>query len=202
MMNNISKNELAIALNQIGALKFGDFTLKSGIESPMYIDLRLLISHPALMKQVAKVYSEMIKDIHFDRLAGVAYAALPIAGAISLEMERPWIFLRKEAAVKAYGLQKALEGEWYEQEEILVIEDLTTKGTSLLEVVSALQSFDLRISDAAVLLDYNKGGEIALQEAGVNLHHFATIREMVDVMLELGKIDAAHHARCIEFVET
>ena len=94
------KRELALDLHDIGALKFGEFTYKSGATGPMYLDLRLFISYPKLMRKVAKLYAELLKGLEYDRLAGVAYAALPIAGAISLEMEKPWIFMRKEGLAK------------------------------------------------------------------------------------------------------
>src|SRR3954468_189264 len=103
------KRELALDLHEIGALKFGEFTFKSGIVSPMYLDLRLFISYPKVLKKVTKLYAEMLADLRYDRLAGGAYAPLPIAGAISLELEQPWIFMRKEGLKKEYGLQKALE---------------------------------------------------------------------------------------------
>src|SRR5271156_781098 len=77
------KRELALDLHKIGALKFGEFTFKSGIVSPIYVDLRLFISYPEVLKKVTKLYAEQLKDLKYDRLAGVAYAALPIAGAIS-----------------------------------------------------------------------------------------------------------------------
>src|SRR5581483_1394697 len=106
------KRDLALALHTIGALKFGEFTFKSGIVSPIYLDLRLFVSYPKVMKAVAKLYAAQLKALRYDRLAGVAYAALPIAGAVSLELEQPWIFMRKEGLSKGYGLKKSLEGEF------------------------------------------------------------------------------------------
>src|SRR5665213_2594038 len=123
MSTEDQKRELALDLHSIGALKFGEFTFKSGIVSPMYLDLRLFISYPKIMKKVAKLYAEQLKSLQYDRLAGVAYAALPIAGAISLELEQPWIFMRKEGLAKGYGMQKSLEGEFKKGETVVMIED-------------------------------------------------------------------------------
>jgi uridine monophosphate synthetase len=202
MANEQQKKELALDLYEIGALKFGKFTFKSGIVSPIYMDLRLFISHPKLLKKVAKIYAEQLKPLQYDRLAGVAYAALPIAGAISLELERPWIFMRKEALKKAYGLEKSLEGEYQKGETVVMIEDLVTKATSLLEAIPAIEAHGLVIKDAVVLLDYGKGGGQLLKEKGYNLHAFMTIRELVDIMKAEGKIDAAKYTQCIEFLES
>jgi orotate phosphoribosyltransferase len=117
MANTEQKRELAKDLYEMGALKFGDFTFKSGIESPMYLDLRLFISYPRIMKKIAKLYADQLKGLSYDRLAGVAYAALPIAGAVSLELDQPWIFMRKEGLKKDYGLGKSLEGEFNKNEK-------------------------------------------------------------------------------------
>src|SRR5262249_47385964 len=118
------KEEIALALHEIEALKFGEFTFKSGIQSPMYMDLRLFVSYPKVLKKVAKAYAELIGPLEYDRLAGIAYAALPIAGAVSLEMEKPWIYMRKEGLAKGYGLKKAIEGEYKKGDTIVVIDDL------------------------------------------------------------------------------
>ncbi len=200
MATQEQKTELALALHEIGALKFGEFTFKSGIVSPMYLDLRLFISYPKVMKQVVKLYAEMLKDLQYDRLAGVAYAALPIAGAISLELDQPWIFLRKEGLAKDYGLHKSLEGEYNEGETIVMIEDLCTRATSLMEAIPAMERHGLVVKDAVVLLDYGKGGGKVLEDAGYKLHAFMTTRELVDIMHTEGKIDDAKHTQCVEFL--
>jgi orotate phosphoribosyltransferase len=200
MDNSELKKDISLELARIGALKFGQFTFKSGLKSPMYMDLRLFVSYPKLLKKVAKAYSAMLDGLKYDRIAGVAYAAMPIAGAISLEREEPWIFLRKEAAVKAYGLQRALEGEYKAGESVVVVEDLVSKGTSVLEVFHALKTFDLDIRDVAVLIDYGKGGRDALEKEGLNLHAFMSMEEVVRIMFESGKIDDNMLKQCIEFI--
>lgn len=200
MSDQALKVELANDLYTIGALKFGEFTFKSGIVSPMYLDLRLFVSHPKIMKKIAKLYAAQLEGLEYDRLAGVAYAALPIAGAVSLEIEKPWIFVRKEGLKKDYGLQKAVEGEYHPGERIVMIEDLVTRATSLLEAITVLESYDVSIKDAVVLLDYQKGGSDKLAEAGYTLHSFATVREMIDIMHDQGNIDDAMHERCVKFL--
>ena len=200
MATTEQKTDLALSLHEIGALKFGEFTFKSGIVSPMYLDLRLFISYPKVLKKVTKLYAEILADLQYDRLAGVAYAALPIAGAISLELEQPWIFMRKEGLKKEYGLQKSLEGEYKERETVVMIEDLCTRATSLMEAIPAIERHGLVVKDAVVLLDYGKGGEKVLADAGYKLHAFMTTRELVDIMHAEGKIDDAKHEQCINFL--
>ncbi len=196
------QKEIALELHEIGALKFGEFTFKSGIVSPMYMDLRLFISYPKLLKKVARAYAMLIEPLTFDRLAGIAYAALPIAGAVSLEMEEPWIYMRKEGIAKSYGLKKAIEGEFQAGDTIVVIDDLITKGDSKLEVIEPFQSNDLKINDFVVLIDYQKGGGVLLKEKGFNLHAFLTMHEVIQIMKDESKIDDQKYQQCIDFLES
>jgi len=200
MATDDQKRELALALSEIGALKFGEFTYKSGATGPMYLDLRLFISYPKVMKMVAKLYAEVLKDLKYDRLAGVAYAALPIAGAISLELQQPWIFMRKEGLAKDHGLGKSLEGEFKEGETIVMIEDLANSASSLKEAINGMENHGLVVKDAVVLLDYQRGGEKLMADNGYKLHSFMTVSGLVDIMHAEGKIDDAKHQQCVDFL--
>lgn len=196
------KKEIALELAKVGALKFGTFTYKSGVVAPMYIDLRLFVSYPKLLKKAVKAYASMIEKIEYDRLVGVAYAAMPIAGAISLELERPWCFVRKEGLAKGYGLKKGIEGEYKDGDRALVVEDLVTRGTSIMEVVPVLRQNGFEVTDAVFLLNYEKGGTDKLKEAGVTPHAFMTTREVVEIMFNEGKIDETRYQKCISFLKS
>jgi uridine monophosphate synthetase len=202
MSLNDQKRTLALDLYDIGALKFGEFTFKSGLISPMYIDLRLFISYPKVLKKVTRLYVDILKGLKYDRLAGVAYGALPITSAISLELDCPWIFLRKEALEKKYGIEKSLEGEYSPGDKIVMIEDLVTRATSLLEAISAIERHGLAVKDTVVLLNYEKGGEENLQKKGYTLHAFMTVRELIEIMKTEGKLTPEKYKQCLAFLQS
>ena len=134
-------DQLAAALLSSGCVKFGQFTLKSGMLSPIYLDLRRLVSFPAALRTVARAYAAVLRDLTFDRLAGIPYAALPIATAIGLEMGRPVIYPRREA--KDYGTRAAVEGDFQAGETAVVIDDLTTTGETKIESIEKLTAAGL-----------------------------------------------------------
>lgn len=108
--------------------------------------------------------------------------------------------MRKEGLAKTHGLGKSLEGEFQEGETVVMIEDLVNRATSLVEAITAIEAQGLKVKDAVVLLDYEKGGRQILEDAGYNLHVFMTVHELVDIMHNEGKIDDAHYAKCIAFL--
>lgn len=177
---------LADNLVDAGCIKFGEFTLKSGLKSPIYIDLRWIISYPKLLEQVASAFLPLISNLSFDRIAGLPYAAIPIATAISLAGNYPMIYPRKE--VKAYGTKAEIEGEYHTGETVIVIDDLATTGGSKFEAIEKLTGAGLIVKDVAVLIDRQSGAKESLAKAGFDLHAVLTISEMLDYWEEAGKI--------------
>ncbi len=90
------KRELAIRLYEIGTIKFGDFTLKSGLKSPIYANLRLLISYPDVMIAVAQLMAQAAASADFTHICGVPIGAIPMA-SISAQNIKPLPLVRPEA---------------------------------------------------------------------------------------------------------
>ena len=178
---------LADSLLEAGCIKFGEFTLKSGLKSPIYIDLRQIITYPKLLEQVAAAYLPVLRHLSFVRLAGLPYAAIPIATAISLAGDYPMIYPRKE--VKAYGTRAEIEGEYHTDETVVVIDDLATTGGSKFEAIEKLTDAGLVVKDVVVLVDRQSGAKESLAEAGYTLHAVLTINEMLDHWENTGKVD-------------
>ncbi len=169
---------LANGLLGAGCVKFGQFTLKSGLVSPIYIDLRRIITYPRLLEEVGAAYLPILKTLRFDRLAGLPYAAIPIATAISLQGGFPMIYPRKE--VKTYGTKAEIEGEYRAGETAVVIDDLATTGGSKFEAIEKLTAAGLVVRDVVVLIDRQSGAKAALAEAGFTLHAVLTISALLD----------------------
>lgn len=192
-------NSLAQDLIDSGCVRFGDFQLKSGALSPIYLDLRRLVSHPAVLKRVARLYAEKSSKLKFDRLAGIPYAGLPIATAIALEMNRPLIYPRRE--VKAYGMRAEIEGDYTSGETVAVVDDLATTGGTKLESIRKLESAGLLVRDIVVLIDREEGAGETLSEAGYRLHAVVNLRELLEEWRRTGAITPAQFERVKRFLE-
>ena len=183
----MTKFTLADELLSAGCIKFGEFTLKSGLKSPIYIDLRQIITYPKLLEQVGMAYLPLLKKLQFDRIAGLPYAAIPIATAISLAGNYPMIYPRKE--VKAYGTKAEIEGEYHAGETAVVIDDLVTTGGSKFEAIDKLTGAGLVVKDVVVLVDRRSGAKESLAKAGYAMHAVFTISQMLDHWEETGKVE-------------
>jgi uridine monophosphate synthetase len=184
-----SRDQLILALADIGCVKFGQFTLTSGLQSPIYIDLRLLVSHPGTLRDVARAYAQLLRPLAFDRLAAIPYAALPIGTAVSLELGCPLIYPRKEA--KGHGTRRVVEGEFQKDERVVVLDDLITTGASKLEAIAPLEELGLQVEDIVVLIDREQGGREDLEERGYRLHAVFGLGKMLDVLAQHGRISTA-----------
>jgi uridine monophosphate synthetase len=187
LISNPLLSTLSDDLLSAGCIKFGEFTLKSGLKSPIYIDLRQIISYPKLLSDIAQAYLPLLSNLQFSRIAGLPYAAIPIATAISLAGNYPMIYPRKE--VKEYGTKAEIEGEYHAGETVVVIDDLATTGGSKFEAIEKLTGAGLLVKDVVVLIDRQSGAKESLEGAGYNLHTVLTLSEMLDHWENTGKVE-------------
>jgi uridine monophosphate synthetase len=186
-ISNTELSNIANGLLSAGCIKFGNFTLKSGLQSPIYIDLRQIISHPKLLADIAQSYLPLLSTLQFSRIAGLPYAAIPIATAISLSGNYPMIYPRKE--VKTYGTKAEIEGEYHAGETVVVIDDLATTGGSKFEAIEKLTGAGLVVKDIVVLVDRQSGAKESLAQAGYSMHAVLTISELLEYWEENGRVE-------------
>lgn len=191
--------ELSAELHRIGAVRFGDFTLKDGRLSPFYLDLRILVSHPTALARVARAMLHHAAALRFERIAGIPYAGLPIAVAMALIGERPMIYARKEA--KGYGTRRSIEGEYSAGERALLIDDVITSGGAKLEAVSPFRDAGLVVEDVLVVIDRSgSSGPARLAAAGMRLHSLLDAPTLFGLLKEHGRVSASDAARALEFL--
>lgn len=190
--------DLALGLFDIGAVQFGDFTLKSGAQAPFYLDLRLLASSPEVLAHAARAIQDILDDIHFDRIAAIPYAGVPLGTAISLQLKTPMVYPRKE--VKAYGTGRAIEGHFTIGDTVVVIDDVVSTGASKVEAISPLRAAGLVVHDVAVLIDRETGGPEQLGAHDLKVHSVFRLRELMDLLLEHERITPEQKAEVDDYL--
>lgn len=189
---------LAVDLHRIGAVRFGSFALKDGSVSPFYIDLRVLIGHPPVLRRVAQAMIHRAAGLRFDCLAGIPYAGLPLAVAMSLESNRPLIYPRKEA--KTYGTKRQVEGVFTAGDRALVIDDVITSGGAKIEAIAPLRAAGLVIEDVLVVVDREQSGAQTLAAAGLRLHSVVRVTELFDDLRRAGAISGEQADQALAFL--
>ena len=191
LFNQHPHQELILQLFDIGCLLFGEYVQASGETFSYYIDLRKIISNPQLFNQVIQAYGGILKNLTFDRIAGIPYGALPTATGLALHLSRPMIFPRKE--VKAHGTRRLIEGNFHPGETAIVIDDILISGKSVMEGAAKLESAGLKVEDIVVFIDHEAGVKQRLASNGYQAHSVLNISEITETLYEAGRITAQQY---------
>lgn len=194
----MSKTSIILALYEIGAIQFGAFTLRSGLPSPFYLDLRRVVSYPNLLADICQQLGQVIQPLDFELICGVPYAALSFATGISMQQNIPAIVKRKQR--KKYGYKKLVEGVFEKGQTCIVVEDTMTSGISLVETLDDLQQEGLKVQDAVIIVDREQGGKDTLERKGYKVHALFTITQILETLQAEGKIDAQTVADTLAFI--
>jgi orotate phosphoribosyltransferase len=184
------KAELGRILNKIGALKFGTFKLTSGKVSPYYIDLRIVPSFPDAFKRICDLYVTLIKGVVgadcFERIAGIPTAGISFASIAAYQLKKPFLYVR--SAERQHGRGRWVEGILLPGDRVLLMDDLITKGGSILKSAEAVRAEGGVVSDAVVLLDREENGAVNLVENGIKLHYLLSISELATKLHDMDAI--------------
>jgi|TARA_B100000749_G_scaffold252801_1_gene219292 orotate phosphoribosyltransferase len=178
--------EFAIFLFKNNIIKFGNFTLSSGIKSSYYIDLRLVPSFPhqfrKMIKNLQKLIIERIGLDNFDSIVSIPTGGLIIGSALAMETVKPLIYVRNKP--KDYGTAKSLEGKILSGMQVMMIDDIATTGTSVLNGIKQLKAEGLLISNACVIINRLEGADKILNSVGVTLHQLTDILEITEILFQ------------------
>ena len=179
-------NNLILELFNKQCIKTGAFTLKTGSISPIYIDLKNIISYPYLLNTISKLIWEKIKDIEYDNICGVPYGAIPISSIISSEHNIPLLMIRKER--KKYGTNKQIEGLYKENCKCILIEDVITTGSSLVTMTNILKKHNINVVHIIVVCD-RRSYSVNNLLGSYSLSSLFTIYDVLNCLKDDSKID-------------
>ena len=151
-------------LKDLKVVQTGEFILASGKKSNYFVNIKRASTNPEVLREIGKAIAPHVGD---SKIAGMALGAVPLAVAVALETNRPFVMVRKEA--KDHGTKETIEGEVSPGEKFIIVEDVATTGGSTFRVVAALRAKGANVSKAVVVVDREEGATQMLQEHGVEL---------------------------------
>jgi orotate phosphoribosyltransferase len=157
-----------------GAVRFGEFTLASGQTSKVYIDVKRAWTDPARLSVLADALAKRVGSA--GRLAGMELGAVPLVVATALRTGRPYIVLRK--AAKDHGTRQRFEGEIPAGAEVLLIEDTSSTGSTMMESIRIVREAGGVVSRALVVVDREMGAVDRLRSEGIALEPLVTLAEI------------------------
>jgi len=198
---------LAQTLFDLGGVQFGNFTVsESAVSSPVFVNPKVLISNPTALRVASKLMQQEINlaqslrraRVHpFAVVAGVPVGGLLLATAYSLETNIPMIYAR----VRPEGTGKrGIEGRFNVGDAALIIDDLITRGSSVLETADLLEENGLIVKDVIVLVDREHGATERLRRRGINLISILKLDVMLNHYMSRGLISEETYQTCAEYL--
>jgi orotate phosphoribosyltransferase/uridine monophosphate synthetase len=198
---------LAQTLYDLGGVQFGNFTVsESAVSSPVFVNPKVLISNPTALRVASKLMQQEINlaqslrrpRVHpFAVVAGVPVGGLLLATAYSLETNNPLIYAR----IRPEGTGKrGIEGHFTPGDAALIIDDLITRGSSVLETAELLEENGLKVKDVIVLVDREHGASERLHRHGYNLISILKLDVMLNHYMSKGLISEETYQTCADYL--
>jgi len=160
-------------LKELKVVQKGEFILTSGRKSNYFVNIKRASTNPEVLREIGKAIAPYVGDC---KIAGMALGAVPLAVAVALETNRPFVMVRKEA--KDHGTKELVEGDVAPGDKFIIVEDVATTGGSTLRVVSALRQKGANVSKAIVVVDREEGAREMLTEHGIELISLFKVQDL------------------------
>ncbi len=171
----MEKNELIKLLKESEAIQFGRFILTSGAVSDYYIDIKKASTNPEILKKIAKLMAEYTEG--YEILAGMELGAVPLVVALSLETNLPYVILRKEK--REHGTNKQIEGVEINGKRVLLVEDVTTSGGSVVKAIQIIRENKGIVDEIIVIVDRESGAEEKLRNVDVSFIPLISVSDIL-----------------------
>ena len=207
---DVGNQWLAQALHEVDAVQFGDFTMgRTTINSPVYVNLRKLVSNPRALARAARVMQEKVQTLQsklhpqvepYQRVCGIPFGGLHLATAFSLRTTTPMIYVHP--AKERNGSRVFVEGVYEEGEHVLLIDDLVTTGGGIVETAEFLRTnAGLLVRDVLVLVDREEGARERLKGRGDNLNSILGLEAMLNYLMASEKIEEQWYRKSIDYLK-
>jgi orotate phosphoribosyltransferase len=160
-------------LKDLKVVQTGEFILASGKKSNYFVNIKRASTNPQVLREIGKAIAPYVGEA---KIAGMALGAVPLAVAVALETNRPFVMVRKEP--KDHGTKDLIEGEVLPGEKFIIVEDVATTGGSTMRVVSALREKGANVSKVVVVVDRQEGAKEMLTEHGIELISLFTAKDL------------------------
>jgi len=180
------KQLLDLYLHTPGCVKTGDVTLASGAKSDLYIDSKMVsLSHKGLQLIGACFLERFLEErLEFNAIGGMTVGADPIISACTL-LSSCWghgakgFIVRKEP--KSHGTGKLIEGPLNKGDNVILVEDVTTTGGTLVQATRIVRDYGCKVVAAYTVVDREEGGTESLAKEGVNLFSILVRKDLLNV---------------------
>ena len=200
---------LAQILFDLEGVKFGNFTVsESAVSSPVFVNPKVLISNPTALRVASKLMQQEINlaqslrrpRVHpFSVVAGVPVGGLLLATAYSLETNIPLTYARTHP--EGTG-KRGIEGHFNRGDTTLIVDDLITRGSSVLETAALLEENGLIVKDVIVLIDREHGAAERLRRHGYNLMSILKLDVMLNLYMSKGLISEETYRTCADYLRS
>jgi orotate phosphoribosyltransferase len=171
----VNKEELVSLLKECKAIQFGHFVLTSGATSDYYIDIKKASTNPKILKKIAEAMAEYSEG--YDMLAGMELGAVPLVVALSLETGLPYVIIRKEK--REHGTGKQIEGGDVAGNRVLIVEDVTTSGGSVLKTIDILKAGHATVDRVVCVVDREGGTREKLENLGLEFIPLLSVHDIL-----------------------